>query len=245
MFDNAQEKELIKKNIVPNKNEYINISHKLFIIPKRKITCIKAIIIIYSIIFFILNFMHLFSKDVIALDNKLKPVYEDDISFSGYFTTIKSIALYNPKSYAINNSLINIKGTRNTYDIDARRLKDQINLAKNHGIYGLGFYYFWPYDKKCFNAPLDIIIENKQFDLKFLLIQEPALIDENNKQVNNFNVSKFFSDIKKYVIDERYIKFKNKRPIIGINNKDIDEKDINILRQKFRENNLYSQLYSR
>ena len=238
MFDNDNERELIKKNIVPNKNEYINISHKKLIIPERKITCIKVIIIIYSIIFFILNFIHLFSKEEIPLDNKLKPVYEDDISFSGYSTTIKSIALYNPKNYVINNSLINFKETRNTYDIDARKLKDQINLANNHGIYGLGFYYFWPYDKRAFNSPLDIIIENKQFDLNFLLIWEPELIDENNKKANNFNVSKFFSDIKKYVIDERYIKFRNKRPIIGINNKDIDEKDINILRQKFRENNL-------
>ena len=51
-----------------------------------------------------------------------------------------------------------------------------------------------------------------------------------------FNATKFFDDIKKYVIDNRYIRFKNKRPIIGINNKDIEKKDINILRQKFREN---------
>ena len=167
------------------------------------------------------------------IHNKFTAEYEDDISFSEYYTTIKSIALYNPKYYIKNNASIN-----NTYDIDLKKLKDQINLAKNHGIYGFGFYYYYPYDKNFSNNPLDIMVENKQLDINFLLIYEPELIGKESNKNINLNISEFFYDIKEYVIDERYIKFNNTRPIIGINNKNIEEKDINILRQKFRENNL-------
>ena len=238
MLKNDYEKELIKGEVVSKEHEIINIPYKKLIISKMKITRIKKLIIIFSVIFFIINFIRLFIKKEIILDNKMKLTYENDTSFLEYSTKIKSIVLYNPKSYAINNSLINKKGKLITYDINSRKLREQINLAKNHGIYGFGFYYFWPYDNKASNSPLDIIINNDDIDLNFLLIWEPNLIDNEDNKDNNFNVTKFFDDIKRYVIDDRYIKFKNKRPIIGINNKDIEEKDINILRQKFRENHI-------
>ena len=239
MLKNDYEEELIKGKDTSKKNVIINIPHKKIIISKTKITRIKTIVIIYSIIFFMINYMHLFLKNEIILDNKMKPEYENDTSFSEYSTKIKSIALYNPKDYSINNTLVNKEGKLIAYDINAKKLQKQAKLAKNHGIYGFGFYYFWPYDNAAFNSPLDVIIENNDIDINFLLIWEPALIDKKHKKdnkVNTFNATKFFDDIKKYVIDNRYIRFKNKRPIIGINNKDIEKKDINILRQKFREN---------
>ena len=236
MIKNDYERELIKGEVVFKENAIINIPSKTLLILKTKISSYKVIIIICSIIFFILNFIHLFSKKEIILDNKMKPEYEDDISFSEYSTSIKSIALYNPKNYAINNTLVNREGKLITYDINAKKLQEQINLAKKHGIYGFAFYYFWPYDNTAFNSPLDIISENEDIDFKYLLIWEPNLIGIKKSKVINFNATKFFDGIKKYVIDDRYIRFKNKRPIIGINNKDIEGKEINILRQKFREN---------
>ena len=230
--NNDLEKELESKEILSDKNENINVPNKKLIL-KEDISYLKVIIIVVCINLFIINFLHLYLKTQIILDNKFTAEYEDDISFSEYYTTIKPITLYNPKYYIINNSSIN-----NTYDIDLKKLKDQINLAKNHGIYGFGFYYYYPYDKNFSNNPLDIMVENKQLDINFLLIYEPDLIGKENNIDSHLNISEFFYDIKKYVIDERYIKFNNTRPIIGINNKNIEEKDINILRQKFRENNL-------
>ena len=52
MLKNDYEEELIKGKDTSKKNVIINIPHKKIIISKTKITRIKTIVIIYSIIFF-------------------------------------------------------------------------------------------------------------------------------------------------------------------------------------------------
>ena len=242
MSDNGFEKESLKTQIFPKSNEDESFSQEQLLITKTKIKYFKVIYLIFLIFFFMINLFHILFKVKITLDNKLKPEYEDNKIFTKYNTTIKPIALYNPKDYIINStfmkySLMNKKQNLYIYDIDANKLNDQITLAKNHGIYGFGFYYFWPYEKKFFNSPLDIMFENKQLDFNFLLIWEPNLKKKEKEIDRNFKIIKFFSDISKYVTDKRYIKFNNERPIIAIDDENIKEKDLNILRQNFRENN--------
>ena len=242
MSDNGFEKESLKTQIFPKSNEDESFSQEQLLITKTKIKYFKVIYLIFLIFFFTINLFHILFKVKITLDNKLKPEYEDNKIFTKYNTTIKPIALYNPKDYIINStfmkySLMNKKQNLYIYDIDANKLNDQITLAKNHGIYGFGFYYFWPYEKKFFNSPLDIMFENKQLDFNFLLIWEPNLKKKEKEIDRNFKIIKFFSDISKYVTDKRYIKFNNERPIIAIDDENIKEKDLNILRQNFRENN--------
>ena len=243
MFDNYYEKESLKSHILPKKEENISILHKNLLINKLKITSVKAIIIIFFLYTFITNILRLFLKEKINLDNKLKPEYEDNLYFLDYNTTIKPIALYNPKNYLINStfmnySLMNNKEILYIYDINVKKLEEQINLAKNHGIYGFGFYYFWPYERRVFNSPLDIMVDNEQLDFNFLLIWETNLQYNEKYKDRNFKISKFCYDISRYIMDGRYIKFNNERPIIGINNTDIDVKDLNALRHNFRLNNL-------
>ena len=243
MFDNYYEKESLKSHILPKKEENISILHKNLLINKLKITSVKAIIIIFFLYTFITNILRLFLKEKINLDNKLKPEYEDNLYFLDYNTTIKPIALYNPKNYLINStfmnySLMNNKEILYIYDINVKKLEEQINLAKNHGIYGFGFYYFWPYERRVFNSPLDIMVDNEQLNFNFLLIWETNLQYNEKYKDRNFKISKFCYDISRYIMDKRYIKFNNERPIIGINNTDIDVKDLNALRHNFRLNNL-------
>ena len=243
MFDNYYEKESLKSHILPKKEENISILHKNLLINNLKITSVKAIIIIFFLYTFITNILRLFLKEKINLDNKLKPEYEDNLYFLDYNTTIKPIALYNPKNYLINStfmnySLMNNKEILYIYDINVKKLEEQINLAKNHGIYGFGFYYFWPYERRVFNSPLDIMVDNEQLDFNFLLIWETNLQYNEKYKDRNFKISKFCYDISRYIMDGRYIKFNNERPIIGINNTDIDVKDLNALRHNFRLNNL-------
>jgi hypothetical protein len=76
---------------------------------------------------------------------------------------------------------------------------------------------------------LEILLENKNLDINFFLIYKKAEDEPNN----NFNISGFFYDIKKYILDKRYIKFNNKS-VIGINYNDIKEKEINALKQMFK-----------
>ena len=104
-------------------------------------------------------------------------------------------------------------------------IQKQINLAKSHGIYGFGIYYYWFSGKRLLESPLDLFLNNKNLDFKFLLIwanenwtrrwnglNKKILI----KQEYNYNDPiNFIIDIKKYLIDKRYIKI-NEKPIIGL-----------------------------
>ena len=48
-------------------------------------------------------------------------------------------------------------------------IKKRIELAKSHGIYGFGIYYYWFSGKRLLEKPLDLFLNNKDIDFKFLL----------------------------------------------------------------------------
>ena len=104
-------------------------------------------------------------------------------------------------------------------------IKKQIHLAKSHGIYGFGIYYYWFSGKRLLETPLNIILNNKDIDFKFLLIwanenwtrrwnglNKKILIKQEYRDIDPIN---FINDIKTYIIDKRYIKI-NGKPIIGL-----------------------------
>ena len=109
--------------------------------------------------------------------------------------------------------------------INLEVIQKQINLAKSHGIYGFGIYYYWFSGRRLLETPLDLFLNNKNLDFKFLLIWA----NENwtrrwnglNKKIlikqeyNDNDPINFIIDIKKYLIDKRYIKI-NQKPIIGL-----------------------------
>ena len=229
MLDYFSEKDSIYQRIISGGNAF-----KKQNIAKTKFdtTYLKIVIIFSSLIFFTRNFFILFLRTSIDIDNSMKSDKEDNFDFSGYSTNIKTIVLYNPMNKLINNINNNRMLTPNGNTI--KEIEDQINLVKNHGIYGFGFYYFWPSDETNFKEPLDIIIRNKNLEINYFLIMQ-----KENEETNHIKIDiiQFYDDIKKYVEDERYIKFEDKY-VIGINNFDVNENDINILRQKFRESGL-------
>ena len=97
--------------------------------------------------------------------------------------------------------------------------QNEINLAKSHGIYGFAFYYFWNYEKTFIDKPLELFLNYKNIDFHFLLIfaynnssfsrnldknKTKTLINE-GEYFNNWEI-KFIKDIKKFMIDKRYIR---------------------------------------
>ena len=131
---------------------------------------------------------------------------------------------------------------------DIFMFQNQINLAKSHGIYGFAIYYYWNYKKILLEKPLELFLKNKNIDFHFLLIFENKIsnftrkVDEGKKkslinaEENNNNnwAIKFIKDIKKFMIDKRYIRINNK-VILGINNIDNlpdSQKTIEIFRRK-------------
>ena len=231
LIKNVLEKEPIKKKKLYHEIYQKTIYHQILSLSKPNITYIKLITIFGFLIALNPIFLVLFLKNKITIDNRIKYYFEDNISFSKYSTTIKPIALYNPEIYLMKS--LNNHTTFLINDLIYKKLEHQINLAKTHGIYGFGIYYFWPFDNNNFNETLEILLENKNLDINFFLIFKKGEDEPNN----DFNISGFFYDIKKYTLDKRYIKFNNKS-VIGINYNDIKEKEINALKQMFKESQM-------
>ena len=192
----------------------------------------------------------------IDIDNEFD-LYENNIDYSNYSTDIKTIALYLPQFHFIKendkwwgNNFTEWTKVKNAkpfylghhqprkpgdeigylgyyYLTNSETIKKQVKLAKSHGIYGFGIYYYWFSGKRLLEKPLDIYLKNKDINFPFLLIWanenwSRAWDGSNNmilirQEYKKGDPENFIKDIKKYVIDERYIKIKDK-PVIGIYN---------------------------
>ena len=187
-------------------------------------------------------------------DNKISE-YEENIDFSNFETIIKVIALYLPQFHVNeeNNKFwgngftewTNVKkskprfqghhqpripgdkfGYLDYYDLsDIESIKKQIKLAKSHGIYGFGIYYYWFSGKMVLEKPINLFLMNKNINFHFLLIwanenwsrrwdgsNSDILIKQEYKPNDPIN---FIKDIKKYVNDKRYIRI-DKKAVIGL-----------------------------
>ena len=212
----------------------------------------EALIKYIFIICFII--VYIFQIEFIEIDNEIQ-LYEKNINYSNFETDIKTIALYLPQFHSTKENdewwgigfteWYNVRKAKSLYNkhhqpripgdniqylgyydlADIEVIKKQIELAKSHGIYGFGIYYYWFSGKRLLEKPLDLFLNNKDIDFKFLLIwanedwtrrwngyEGKVLIKQEYKRSDPYD---FIKDIKKYIIDERYIKINNKS-ILGI-----------------------------
>lgn len=105
-------------------------------------------------------------------------------------------------------------------------MKRQIELAKSHGIYGFCLYHYWFQGKPIMRVPYEQILTNEDFDVPFCLCwaNEPwtarfdglsTLGDVLIPQVHTPEDDvAFFMDIKKALIDKRYIRIEGKPLLI-------------------------------
>lgn len=110
------------------------------------------------------------------------------------------------------------------YDLtDWHVMAKQAKLAKQHGIYGFCFYHYWFSGKRLMERPVDILLEHPEIDLHFCLCwanenwtrkwdgaEKDILIAQ--KYINDD--LQYIVDLKKYVLDPRYIRVDNKPLII-------------------------------
>ena len=226
----------------------------------------------FLFIFFIYNIISPEDIIIIDNDNQLSE-FENNINYSFFKSDVKPIALYlplfyenNKKNLSINGQIIgwtNIKKCKslfkghhqpripgdninyldyyNSFNITV--IKKQVELAKMHGIFGFGIYYYWFCGKKVLEKPLDLYSSNKEINFPFLLIWVNNNL--NNKlerekedifcKITDIEVYSqlFIKDIEKYLIDYRYIKINNK-PLLGIYEA-YDLSNLNQTIKKFRE----------
>jgi glycosyltransferase involved in cell wall biosynthesis len=106
------------------------------------------------------------------------------------------------------------------YDLveDKSIQKKQIQLAKEYGLYGFCYYYYWFDEKRLLRKPLDQVVNNKELDFPFCICWSNGNwtrkwdgLDEDIlcKQIHTKEYDrKFIYDVIPMFKDERYIKIK-------------------------------------
>jgi len=105
-------------------------------------------------------------------------------------------------------------GYYNLTDIEI--IKKQALLARQHGIYGFCFYLYWFSGKRLLEKPLDLFIQHPEIDINFCLCWAnenwTRRWDGQNNDIlikqrySDDDPDKFIQDIKKYIVDKRYIR---------------------------------------
>ncbi|MFA0057787.1 glycoside hydrolase family 99-like domain-containing protein [Vibrio echinoideorum] len=124
---------------------------------------------------------------------------------------------------------------------------EQAKLAKNYGIKGFNFYYYWFDGKILMHKPFDILLNNKDIDIDFCITwanenwsrrwdgaEHDILIAQNHCKQDSID---FIENLYKYFRDERYIRVDNK-PVLIVYRSDIIpnmERTINLWREKVKE----------
>lgn len=107
---------------------------------------------------------------------------------------------------------------------------EQARLAKNYGIHGFNFYYYWFDGKILMHKPFEILLENKEIDINFCITwanenwtrrwdgaEHDVLIAQRHCDEDSI---KFIESLYKFFNDERYIRIDNK-PVLIIYRVDI------------------------
>lgn len=131
---------------------------------------------------------------------------------------------------------------------------EQAKLARNYGIYGFNFYYYWFDGKILMHKPFEILLQHKEIDINFCITwanenwtrrwdgEENEVLIE---QKHSFDDSKkFLESLYKFFDDNRYIRIRNK-PVLIIYRADIIpeiKNTINMWRDKVKKDG-YDGLY--
>lgn len=104
-------------------------------------------------------------------------------------------------------------------------IKRQAELAKNYGIYGFCFHHYWFDGKGVMRTPIDLLLENKDIDIKFCINwanenwtktwdgrEKDVLLKQNHCDEDDL---KFIQDSSRYFQDERYICV-NSKPLLMV-----------------------------
>lgn len=185
---------------------------------------------------------------------KIDSEYQDNIDFSDFNIDVKMMAFYLPQFHTFRENdewwgkgfteWTNVRSGDSRfaghyqprvphedfgyYDLsDIEILRKQAELAKQHGIYGFCFYYYWFSGKRLMEKPVDMLLQHPEIDLPFCLCWAnenwTRAWDGQNRNVliaqdysDNDDIC-FMEDLKKYIDDERYIRI-NGKPLIMVYN---------------------------
>lgn len=174
------------------------------------------------------------------------PFRENDEAWGVGFTEWTNVTTASPRFIGHQQPIL--PSDLGFYDLRmASKMAEQIALAKKHGIYGFSFYYYWFSGKKVMDTPLNIFLENKNWDFNFSI----CWANENwtkrwdgrdndiilAQEYNEDDPLKFIQDVEHILNDPRYIT-EDGKPVLSVYRpselKD-PEKYVRVWREYFRK----------
>jgi lipopolysaccharide biosynthesis protein len=152
------------------------------------------------------------------------PIKENDEHWGKGFTEWTNVVNAKPRFVGHQQPLL--PTDLGFYDLRlAENIASQIQLAKQHGIYGFCFYYYWFSRERLLEKPLDIFLEHKEWDFNFMIawanenwtkrwdgMDEDVIIAQ--KYLESDPLS-FIKDVEHILLDSRYIR-ENGKPVLVV-----------------------------
>ena len=147
----------------------------------------------------------------------------NDANFGKGFTEWTNVTRASPLFYGhVQPRVPYDVGFYNLENVDV--IERQVKLAKQFGIYGFCFYYYWFSGQRVLEKPLDLFLKSK-IDFKFHLMWAnenwSKLWDGGNRELileqkfDETQIDDFYRDLLPYIKDKRYEKIDN-RPILAV-----------------------------
>lgn len=152
------------------------------------------------------------------------PFPENDKAWGKGFTEWTNVAIGKPRFVGHQQPVL--PSALGFYDLRVdQTIKDQIDLAKQHGVYGFCFYYYWFSGKKIMDTPLNSFLGHKEWDFNFTICwanenwtkrwdgrDQDVIIGQKYKKDDPL---KFIEDVAPILNDKRYI-HKDGRPVLVV-----------------------------